>query len=155
MFNHTNQPLITSFYIRKLPIFCRNSDESALIRNFLRNGRVRVKTDRIDFKSGTTSQGNIKEDRYVLLPIPNLKKIYQFTNYFIMGDVISMVLIFFINFYLLVSVCSNSRRSVFFCFPTNDKRRKFRKKIFKNMNQEMDFFLLYLIKASKNTIVRC
>ena len=38
---HTNQPLITSFYIKKVPIFCRISDESALIRNFLRNWRVR------------------------------------------------------------------------------------------------------------------
>ena len=28
---------------RKVPIFCRISDESALICNFLRNGRVRVK----------------------------------------------------------------------------------------------------------------
>ena len=45
MFIHTNQPLITSFNIKKLPIFCRISDESALIRNFLRNGRVRVKAD--------------------------------------------------------------------------------------------------------------
>ena len=43
MFIHTNQPLITSFYIKKVLIFCRISDESALIRNFLRNGRVRVK----------------------------------------------------------------------------------------------------------------
>ena len=39
MFIHTNQPLITSFYIEILP----NRDESALIRNFLRNGRVRGK----------------------------------------------------------------------------------------------------------------
>ena len=37
----TNQPLITSFYIKKVRIFCRISDESALIRNFLRNGRLR------------------------------------------------------------------------------------------------------------------
>ena len=43
MFIRTNQPSITSFYIKKLPIFCRISDESALIRNFLRNGRVRGK----------------------------------------------------------------------------------------------------------------
>ena len=43
MFIHTNQPLITPFYIKEVPIFCRISDESALIRNFLRNGRVRVK----------------------------------------------------------------------------------------------------------------
>ena len=43
MFIHTNQPLITSFYIKKVPIFDRISDESALIRTFLRNGRVRVK----------------------------------------------------------------------------------------------------------------
>ena len=28
---------------KKEPIFCRISDKSALIRNFLRNGRVRVK----------------------------------------------------------------------------------------------------------------
>ena len=41
MFIHTNKPLITSFYIKKVPIFCRISNESALIRNFLRNGRVR------------------------------------------------------------------------------------------------------------------
>ena len=41
MFIHTNQPLITSFYIKKVPIFRRISDESALIRTFLRNGRVR------------------------------------------------------------------------------------------------------------------
>ena len=44
MFIYTNQPLITSFYI-KSTYFCRISDESALIRNFLRNGRVRVKED--------------------------------------------------------------------------------------------------------------
>ena len=43
MFIHTNQPLITSFYIKKLLIFCRISDESALSRNFLHNGRVRGK----------------------------------------------------------------------------------------------------------------
>ena len=42
MFIHTNKPLITSFYIKKVPIFCRISDASALICNFLRNGRVRV-----------------------------------------------------------------------------------------------------------------
>ena len=41
MFIHTNQPLITSFYFKKVPIFCRISDESAVIRNFLRYGRVR------------------------------------------------------------------------------------------------------------------
>ena len=29
MFIHTNQPLITSFYLKKVPIFCRISDESA------------------------------------------------------------------------------------------------------------------------------
>ena len=40
MFIHTNQPLITSFYIKKVP-FSRMSDESALIRNFSRSGRVR------------------------------------------------------------------------------------------------------------------
>ena len=42
MFIHTNKPLITSFNIKKLPIFGQISDESALIRTFLRNGRVRV-----------------------------------------------------------------------------------------------------------------
>ena len=41
MFVHTNQPLITSFNIKKIPIFRGISDESTLIRNFLRNGRVR------------------------------------------------------------------------------------------------------------------
>ena len=46
MFIHTNQPLVTSFCIKKVLIFCRISDESALIRNFLRNGRVRGFTDR-------------------------------------------------------------------------------------------------------------
>ena len=46
MFISTNQPLITSFYIKKVPIFFRISDESALIRNFLRNGRVRRLNDR-------------------------------------------------------------------------------------------------------------
>ena len=45
MFIHTNQSLITSFYTKKVPVFCRISDESALIRNFLRNGRVRGLTD--------------------------------------------------------------------------------------------------------------
>ena len=46
----------TSFYhiilYKKVPIFCRISDESALIRNFLRNGRVRVNLwlhDNLDF----------------------------------------------------------------------------------------------------------
>ena len=43
MFIHTNQPLITLFYIKKVPILCKISDESALIRNFLRNGRVEGK----------------------------------------------------------------------------------------------------------------
>ena len=43
MFINTNQPLITSFYIKKVPIFCRITIESALIRNFLRNERVRGK----------------------------------------------------------------------------------------------------------------
>ena len=38
---HTIQPLITSFYIKKGTHFYRIS---AKIRNFLRNGRVRVKT---------------------------------------------------------------------------------------------------------------
>ena len=37
MFIHTNQPLIISFYIKKVPL-CRISDESALIRTFLRKG---------------------------------------------------------------------------------------------------------------------
>ena len=40
MFIHTNQLLITSFYIKRY-LFCRISDESALIRNFLSNGCVR------------------------------------------------------------------------------------------------------------------
>ena len=40
MFILTNKPLITSFY-KKVLIFRRISDESAPIRNFLRNGRVR------------------------------------------------------------------------------------------------------------------
>ena len=31
-------------YYKKVRLFCRNSDESALIRNFLRNGRVIVNT---------------------------------------------------------------------------------------------------------------
>ena len=53
MFIHTNQPLITSFYIKKVLIFCRIRDESALIGNFSAQrareegkliGRVRVKT---------------------------------------------------------------------------------------------------------------
>ena len=39
MFIHTNQPSITSFSIKKVPNFCRISDESALVRNFLRNER--------------------------------------------------------------------------------------------------------------------
>ena len=39
MFIQTNQPVVTSFY--KGTYFCRISDESALIHNFLRNGRVR------------------------------------------------------------------------------------------------------------------
>ena len=43
MFIHTNQHLMTSFFYKKVPIFCRISDESALIRNFLRNRRVRAK----------------------------------------------------------------------------------------------------------------
>ena len=34
MFIHTDQPLITSFYIKKVPIFRRIIDESALIRIF-------------------------------------------------------------------------------------------------------------------------
>ena len=42
MFIYTNQPLITSFYIKKEPIFCRISDESALIRNFLQQARQGV-----------------------------------------------------------------------------------------------------------------
>ena len=44
MFIHTNQLLIISY--KKVPIFCRISDESALIRNFSRKRRVRGKTDR-------------------------------------------------------------------------------------------------------------
>ena len=40
MFIHTNQRLITSLYIKSY-LFCRISDDSALIRNFLRNWRVR------------------------------------------------------------------------------------------------------------------
>ena len=43
MFIHTSQPLITSFYEKKVLIDCRISDESTLIRNFLRNGRVKGK----------------------------------------------------------------------------------------------------------------
>ena len=43
MFIHTNQPLIALLYIKKVPIFCQISDESALSRNFLHDGRVRVK----------------------------------------------------------------------------------------------------------------
>ena len=65
MLIHTNQPLITSFYIKKVLIFCRISDESVLIRNFLRNervwgkpiGRVRVKDiipENLFFKSQKT-----------------------------------------------------------------------------------------------------
>ena len=50
MFIHTNQPLIKSFFIKKVPILCRISDESALIRYFLRKGRVRVKTGRVKVK---------------------------------------------------------------------------------------------------------
>ena len=49
MFIHTNQPLITSFSIKKVPNFCRISDESAFVRNFLRNGRVRVKSQKFLF----------------------------------------------------------------------------------------------------------
>ena len=40
MFIHTNKPLITSFNLKK-DFFCRISDESALIRNFLRDVRVK------------------------------------------------------------------------------------------------------------------
>ena len=47
VFIHTNQPLITSFYIKKLLIFWPISDESALIYSFLRNGRVRVEITKI------------------------------------------------------------------------------------------------------------
>ena len=36
IFIHTNQPLITTFYIKRVPIFCRISVVS--IRNFLHNG---------------------------------------------------------------------------------------------------------------------
>ena len=110
-------------------------------------GRVRV-----NLKSGTTSRGNIKDDRYVLLPIPNLKKIYQFTNYFIMGDVISMVLIF-----LLIFICSwvfaLIRDGQFYFFSQKRQETQISKKIFKNMSQEMELCWLYLIKASKNTYV--
>ena len=42
MFIQTNQPIIKSFYLKKVPIFCRISDESALIRHFLRDGCLRV-----------------------------------------------------------------------------------------------------------------
>ena len=49
MLIHTNQPLITSFHIKKVLIFCRISDESALIRTFLRNERVRVKPSPKDY----------------------------------------------------------------------------------------------------------
>ena len=52
MFIHTKQPLITSFYIKKVPTFCRISDESALVHNFLRNGRVTEYTDRVNLGSG-------------------------------------------------------------------------------------------------------
>ena len=41
MFIHTKHILITSFYLEKIPIYCRIRDESALTRNFLRNGPVR------------------------------------------------------------------------------------------------------------------
>ena len=41
-FFHTHRPLITSFYIKKVVIFCQISDKSAMLRNFLRNGRVRA-----------------------------------------------------------------------------------------------------------------
>ena len=58
MFIHTNQPLITSFYIKRY-LFCRISDESALIRNFLRNGRVRVK---IMKDSEETLKVNLKDE---------------------------------------------------------------------------------------------
>ena len=46
MFIHTNQPLITSFYIKNVPIFCWISDESALIRNFCATGKWGGKTIR-------------------------------------------------------------------------------------------------------------
>ena len=38
MFINTNQPLITSFYIKRYLFFCRISDESALIRTFCPTG---------------------------------------------------------------------------------------------------------------------
>ena len=41
VYSPIHQLLITSFYTKKVPIFWRISDESALIRNFLRNMRVR------------------------------------------------------------------------------------------------------------------
>ena len=43
MFINTNQPFIKSFYTKKVPIFRRISDKSALIRNIRRNERVRGK----------------------------------------------------------------------------------------------------------------
>ena len=42
VFIHTNQSLITILY-KKSTYFCRISDEPALIRNFLRNRRLRDK----------------------------------------------------------------------------------------------------------------
>ena len=39
MLIHTNQPLVNLY--KNGTYFCQISDESALIRNFLRNGRVR------------------------------------------------------------------------------------------------------------------
>ena len=41
MIINTNQPLIKSFYIKMQPILRRFSDESALTRSCLRNGRLR------------------------------------------------------------------------------------------------------------------
>ena len=44
---YSHQPIFNQIILyKKVPIICRISDESALIRNFLRNGRVRGSTDR-------------------------------------------------------------------------------------------------------------
>ena len=59
MFIHTNQPLIKSFYTKKVPIFCRITDELALIRTFLRNGRNNNKlTSRAVSDFGRTTEKN-------------------------------------------------------------------------------------------------
>ena len=68
MFIHTNQPLITSFYIKKVPNFSRVSDESALIRNFLRNGRVRGKPiGRVRLKFRVNQKTNFQKIRADIL----------------------------------------------------------------------------------------